>query len=127
MLGMTAIARLGAISLDAPDPAALARFYREILDIETFFESPDFVALKGASTLLTFHRVAGLPAASWPEGPFPKHFHLDLAVDDLDVAEKAALAAGATKPEHQPAPDRWRVLIDPAGHPFCLSNQIPEV
>jgi hypothetical protein len=26
----------------------------------------------------------------------------------------------------QPSPDRWRVLLDPAGHPFCLSVQIPE-
>jgi hypothetical protein len=24
-----------------------------------------------------------------------------------------------------PAPDRWRVLLDPAGHPFCLTTQIP--
>jgi hypothetical protein len=26
----------------------------------------------------------------------------------------------------QPSPDRWRVLIDPAGHPFCLTTLIPE-
>jgi hypothetical protein len=26
----------------------------------------------------------------------------------------------ATKADEQPAPERWRVLIDPAGHPFCL-------
>jgi catechol 2,3-dioxygenase-like lactoylglutathione lyase family enzyme len=124
---MTAIARLGAISLDAPDPAVLSRFYQEVLGVEVYFDSPDFVALKGASTLLTIQRVAGLPPVTWPDGPVPKQFHLELAVDDLDVAEKAVLAAGATKPDTQPAPDRWRVLIDPAGHPFCLSNRIPEV
>ncbi len=28
---------------------------------------------------------------------------------------------GATKPEYQPGADRWRVLTDPAGHPFCLT------
>jgi hypothetical protein len=43
-------------------------------------------------------------------------------VDDLDAAEKAALDAGATKAEHQPEPDRWRVFLDPAGHPFCVTN-----
>ena len=127
MLGMTAIARLGAVALDAPDPAALSRFYQDMLGVEVFFDSPDFVALKGASVLLTIHLVADLPPASWPDGRVPKQIHLDLAVDDLDVAEEAAVAAGAVKAGVQPRPDRWRVLIDPAGHPFCLSAFIPEV
>jgi hypothetical protein len=52
--------------------------------------------------------------------------HLDLAVDDLDEAEAEALRLGAHRAAEQPAPDRWRVLLDPAGHPFCLSTQIPE-
>lgn len=124
---MTAIARLGAVSLDAPDPGRLARFYREVLDLEVIFENESFVALKGAPALLTIQRVAGLPPVTWPEGDVPKQIHLELAVDDLEAAEKAMLAAGATKPDTQPAPDRWRVLIDPAGHPFCITTLIPEV
>jgi len=52
--------------------------------------------------------------------------HLDLAVDDLDQAEAEALRLGARPAAEQPAPDRWRVLLDPAGHPFCLSTQIPD-
>ena len=31
---------------------------------------------------------------------------------------------GSLAPE-QPDPERWRVLFDPAGHPFCLTTQIP--
>ena len=27
---------------------------------------------------------------------------------------------GATKHDHQPKPDSFRVFLDPAGHPFCL-------
>ncbi len=23
---------------------------------------------------------------------------------------------------HKPGGDRWRVLVDPAGHPFCLTG-----
>jgi catechol 2,3-dioxygenase-like lactoylglutathione lyase family enzyme len=127
MPGMTAIARLGAVALDAPDPARLARFYREALDLQIMFENDTFVALKGAGVILTVQQVPGLPPVTWPDGDVPKQIHLELAVDDLDASEKAFLDIGATKPETQPDPDRWRVLIDPAGHPFCVTTLMPGV
>ena len=37
-----------------------------------------------------------------------------------------SLGAGATKAAVQSSPERWRVLIDPAGHPFCLSTLTPD-
>jgi hypothetical protein len=37
----------------------------------------------------------------------------------------SAVALGATEASHQPDPDKWRVLIDPIGHPFCLSTVRP--
>ncbi len=43
-------------------------------------------------------------------------------MDDLEAAEARLIALGATKPEPQPQPDRWRVLLDPAGHPFCITT-----
>jgi hypothetical protein len=46
--------------------------------------------------------------------------HLHLRVDDLDRAEEAVLALGASKFEHQPNPEHARVFADPSGHPFCL-------
>jgi hypothetical protein len=124
---MSAVARLGAVSLDAADPAPLARFYQGLLDLKVYYETPDFIALSGASTLLTIQRVAGNPPADWPDGPVPKQIHLELSVDDLDTAEQAAIELGARRPAHQPGVEKWRVLIDPAGHPFCLSTAIPEV
>lgn len=45
--------------------------------------------------------------------------HLDLWVDDLDVAAVWALECGATQHPHQPQ-ETVRVMIDPHGHPFCL-------
>lgn len=118
--------RLGAVSVDCSDPAALSDFYRNVLDLNVMFSSPDFVALQGAGVLLTFQRVAEHQRPSWPSGPVPKQLHFELAVSNLDAAESRILALGATKADVQPQPDKWRVLIDPAGHPFCISSLIPE-
>ena len=123
---MAAIARLSGVSLDSADPAALAEFYRQLLGFEVYLEGEDFVALKGAGILLTAQLVDDYVPPTWPTGPVPKQVHLELAVDDLDAAEAAALALGATPGTPQPDPHQWRVLIDPAGHPFCLTTMIPE-
>lgn len=45
--------------------------------------------------------------------------HFDFQVGDLDEAVAEALALGATLASDQPQ-DTVRVLLDPAGHPFCL-------
>jgi catechol 2,3-dioxygenase-like lactoylglutathione lyase family enzyme len=123
---MTARARLAGVSLDASDPDQLARFYQDYLELERVWESPDFVALSGAGVFLTVQRVEDHRPPDWPTGNAPKQMHLELAVSDLEPAEEAALALGARKAEVQPAPARWRVLIDPAGHPFCITTLIPD-
>jgi Glyoxalase-like domain len=45
--------------------------------------------------------------------------HFDFQVGDLDAAVSDAVALGAALAETQPQAN-VRVLIDPAGHPFCL-------
>ena len=45
--------------------------------------------------------------------------HLDIAVDDLAAAVDDAVGLGATVAGYQPQDD-VRVMLDPAGHPFCL-------
>ena len=124
---MTAIARLAAVSLDSPDPSGLADFYRQLLELEVLFEADGFVALKGAAILMTMQRVEEFTPPDWPSGNIPKQLHLELAVEDLERAEAAALALGAVQADAQPNPDHWRVLLDPDGHPFCITTLIPEV
>ncbi|MCU1644231.1 MAG: glyoxalase-like protein [Nocardia sp.] len=118
---MTAIARFGAISLDSRDPRLLGQFYRTLLEFEIRFESDELVVLRGGGVTLTIEQVADHVPPDWPGNQVPKQMHLDLFVTDLDTAEAAAIGCGAMKATFQPAPDRWRVLLDPSGHPFCLT------
>lgn len=120
------VARLGSVSLDCDDPTGLATFWAEFLGGEIAFTSDDFVAVKTARMWISAVRVAHYLAPTWPESDRPKQIHLDLAVDDLDLAQEEAVRLGARVAVEQPSPERWRVLLDPAGHPFCLSTQIPE-
>jgi hypothetical protein len=62
---------------------------------------------------------------TWPSSDVPKQIHLDLAADDLVAAVAEARRLGAVELPEQPEPDEWRVMLDPAGHPFCLTTQMP--
>jgi hypothetical protein len=121
-----AIARLASTALDCSDPEPLARFWAELVGGEVAFTSQDFCAVRAGGSWLSTVRVPDYQPPTWPDPAVPKQFHLDLAVTDLDAAEAEAIKIGAVKAADQPGPDRWRVLFDPAGHPFCLSNQIPD-
>ncbi|KOU39599.1 VOC family protein [Streptomyces sp. WM6378] len=114
--------RLRAITLDCADPLALAAFYEQATGLEPHPKSDaDFAGLNCEDELfIGFQRVHDYRAPSWPDQTVPQQFHFDFAVDDLDEAEARLLELGASKPDHQPNEDRWRVLTDPAGHPFCL-------
>ncbi|HYZ66441.1 MAG TPA: VOC family protein [Mycobacterium sp.] len=94
------------------------------MGLEEAFATPvrSVICLAGAGPMVTLMRVDTYVRPSWPRGPQHQQMHLDLAVDDLDSAVTAAVGLGATEAEHQPAPDKWRVLIDPVGHPFCVST-----
>ena len=123
---------LDLVVLDCPDPAALAGFYSTILGWPLDEVSAEWVTLRPPGDAgepgrpvgrisLAFQRVEGHRAPTWPEGPRPQQFHLDFTVSDIDAAQPAVLAAGASLHEHQPSETgSFRVYLDPAGHPFCL-------
>jgi predicted enzyme related to lactoylglutathione lyase len=119
---MTGFATLAMINLDAEDPAALATFYSQALGWEVLHSEAEYAMIGDGSTSIGFGKLPGYSAPGWPQETAPKRYHLDFYVDDLDKAEEQALALGATKPGEQPNPERWRVLLDPGGHPFdiCL-------
>ena len=121
---MATIGRLLAVTLDSPDPLRLARFYQEITGGELFAGNEDFVVLTTDDHVrLDFQRVANHQPPRWPGPDAPRRVHLDFIVDDLDQAEAQVMNLGAVRSEFQPGGRRFRVLLDPAGHPFCLATK----
>jgi Glyoxalase-like domain len=113
------IATLAEVSLDSADPQDLMLFYQRVLGGEVDALGPDFVVLRLSGLTLTSTHVAGYRPPTWPEDTIPKQVHLDLRVDNLDVAQAELIAAGARLADDQPHPDQYRVFLDTAGHPFC--------
>ncbi|MGW5429527.1 VOC family protein [Streptomyces sp. NPDC004059] len=117
--------RFAAVTFDCADAKELADFYSELLGMSVLFSNDDFVFLgKEGSTGLGFNRLADYRRPTWPDPAQEKQAHIELGVDDLDAAEKRLLELGAEKPEFQPGGERWRVLLDPAGHPFCITTLV---
>ena len=110
-------------AIESPDPGALARFYSELLGWPIGHEEPDTAILSapGGSIFVVFQKQTEYQPPTWPPEPGDQRpmMHFDFQVGDLEEATREAVALGATLAGHQPH-ENVRVLIDPAGHPFCL-------
>jgi len=111
------------VVLEAPDGLALARFYSELTGwpIAKAEAGGAAIQVPGTSSYLAFDDSPGFEPPAWPaaDGQQRQMMHIDIAVDDLEAAVADAVGLGATVADFQPQDD-VRVLLDPAGHPFCL-------
>jgi catechol 2,3-dioxygenase-like lactoylglutathione lyase family enzyme len=114
---------LTTVTINAPDPGELARFYQRLLGWQMGTQEPDWVVLRNpdGGIGLGFQTEEGYARPVWPAraGDQQMMMHLEIRVDDLDAAGAHAAACGATLAEYQPQRD-VRVYLDPVGHPFCL-------
>lgn len=117
----TSTARLAMVTLDCADPEASAAFWSALLGWEVVHSQAEYAMLSGPDHALGFGRVPDYQPPAWPNERGSKQFHLDLAVEDLDAAQERAVSLGASVADPQPSA-AWRVLLDPAGHPFCLTK-----
>ncbi len=115
------VATLKMVSLDSTDAGRDAAFWSAALGWEIIASGEGYAMLAGPEQALGFGTVPDYEPPKWPNPNGTKQFHFDLAVDDLQSAEQQLVALGATRPEDQPGADRWTVLLDPSGHPFCLT------
>jgi len=124
--------RITGPALDAADPIGLAKFYERLLGwemVELEGPRPGYPPTDGWAKLrsptgdmkMEFQYEQHYVPPTWPAsvGEQQMMMHLDIGVADLEDGIAWALAAGATIAEHQPQRD-VRVMLDPAGHPFCL-------
>lgn len=89
--------------------------------MELTYEGPKGAMIAGSgSTSVFFQQVSPYNPPRWPDPAHPQQAHLDVLVDDLDAGEMRALELGASRLNG--GGNSFRVLADPAGHPFCLTS-----
>ena len=115
-------ARIAMVTLDVAEVKPSVDFWSALLGWEVAASTDDYAMLTGpdGSPALGLGRIDDHQAPSWPDDG-RKQFHLDLAVDDVEAMAQRAVDLGATLADPQPG-ETWTVVIDPAGHPFCLTD-----
>jgi predicted enzyme related to lactoylglutathione lyase len=119
--------KMYSFTVDCKDPHELAKFYAELLGWEVMSIDEGWACVyapgtnQGTYPSILFQRNTEYKAPVWPDEPETQQqmAHLDFAVNDLEKAVQFAIQCGARIADVQFSED-WRVMFDPAGHPFCL-------
>lgn len=126
--------RLSGPVIGCRDASELADFYAALLGwnvVDRYEDKWALVKSPAGDQKLEFQREEPFVPPVWPTvmGEQQMGMHLDVAVENLGAGpERAArffafidhaVSLGARLAEHQPQ-EHVRVLLDPAGHPFCL-------
>jgi catechol-2,3-dioxygenase len=110
---------LMGVMLDCPDAKALSGFYSELLGKPVTYEAGGMAMIgQDGEHPVLFQQVESYTPPRWPDPAHPQQVHLDVLVEDVQAAEQAALAIGATRLPGEGV--NWRVYADPASKPFCL-------
>ncbi len=118
--------KMYSFTLDCKDIQELAKFYAALLKWEIGL-SEEYAWVYPPGTHhgmypgIVFQQNPDYIPPVWPEEPEAQQqmAHLDFAVNDLEKAVQHAIHCGAIIADEQFS-DSWRVMFDPAGHPFCL-------
>ncbi|MFV0413624.1 MAG: VOC family protein [Oscillospiraceae bacterium] len=113
------------VVLDSGNAEELSLFYEKLLGW-TRLVGEEFITLSnlqqaGFPTWITFQQIDGYTPPVWPAVPGKQQQmeHLDFHVENMEEGVQHALACGATLAETQ-LEEELRVMLDPAGHPFCI-------
>ena len=107
--------------LDSREPRRLAEFYAGLVGGDITSDDESWVVLTDSSgRRLAFQLSPDHEPPKFPESRGSQQFHLDILVEDIEVAEPQVLALGATRVTDALGETDFRVYRDPAGHTFCL-------
>ena len=111
-----ALGFLSEVVIDCHDPDRLAVFWQAMVGGDIVDQDGEWVAIvPERGVIIGLQRV--------PEAKAVKNrVHLDVQVDDLEVAAAAAEHLGATRPGglHADPLGRFIVMLDPEGNEFCF-------
>ena len=114
--------RFGTVTIDClPGQVhAMVDFYTRLLDLTLESSEDDpFPFLSGKDVRIVLQPFDGFLPPSWPGNERGIQLHLDLSVKDLPLAAAYAKSIGAIESPVQYSKN-WHIMLDPAGHPFCL-------
>ena len=102
--------------VDARDPRALGRWWRDALGWVVVNDDPDEFEIRP-----TADRLPGVLFGPVSEPKTTKNrLHLDFRPDDRDAEVERLLALGATRADVGQGEQTWIVLADPEGNEFCV-------
>jgi predicted enzyme related to lactoylglutathione lyase len=121
--------KLACVTLDSGNAEEHADFYQKLLGWTIRFTNIDdgmkFVGIMNETKdmILLFQDADDYIKPVWPteQGQQQQMIHLDFFTDDLEKDVNHAIACGAKIAETQYS-GKWSVMIDPAGHPFCIEK-----
>jgi Glyoxalase-like domain len=108
--------------LDCGDHEELARFYADLLQGALLRIHERSAAIESDGMVLVMQRIEDYPPTD-VAGNVDRSPGLAGGAQ-IGELERRAIALGARPAQTQPD-SRWRVLLDPAGHPFCITPFTP--
>jgi len=119
--------KLTEVAIDCADPAALAQFWRAVLDYVVQGEEDGLVTIGSPQVPEGRDRSGPVPPtltfARVPEGKTVKNrLHLDVNPTDVEQEEEVRrlLGLGARLADLGQGDQSWVVMTDPAGNEFCV-------
>jgi len=121
------VIKMSSIMVDCKEPLELAEFYAKLMKWDIVFSDDDYTVIsppgmkRGTYPCISFQKNIDYKPPVFPDKPGMQQQmeHIDFIVNDLERAVMYAVDCGATIAGEQFS-DYWSVMLDPAGHPFCL-------
>lgn len=119
--------KMYSFTLDCKNPYKLAKFYAELLNWDIAYHTEEWACIsppgtsQGEYPCILFQQNLEYIPPVWPAKTAIQQqmAHIDFAVNNLEKSVEYAIKCGATLANDQ-FDNTWKVMFDPAGHPFCL-------